>query len=147
MFTRLNQAHVLSKAARVAYAFKTIVTIDVEGVGLVDVMVHIEPGMTTLKVLSPGEEAWSVMKEHSESAQQISRLQSALFSGDRVEQVRLYRECVLEPIRAAQRLQAALDSYDPTLQAEAMIWATQDMLGFSPSILAPRSIHRLAKEA
>ena len=134
----------LERAARAAYGYQAAIIVDIEDVGAVSVQRADRP-TAMVDIKSPGEEAWEALLEQQESIECLPGLQRALLRGDRVELARLYRECVLEPIQAARRLAAALDAQDPTLKAEAMIWETQERLGFRPSILEPR--HRLAKEA
>ena len=140
-----TRALVMSKAGRLAYAVGVPVVIDIEEVGLVDVIVHTK-ARPAANVLTPGEEAWETLREQRESVECLPHLQSALLRGNRAELVTIYRECVLEPLRAAQRLQTALDARDPTLRVDAHVQEAQEAAGFESTLKhrKPGGVHRVA---
>jgi transcriptional regulator with XRE-family HTH domain len=135
----------LERAARAAYGYAAPVIAEVEGVGMISIQ-RADTPQTIVNVFSPGEEAWETLREQRESIEVLPRLQNALLRGDRVELVGIYRECVLEPLRAAQRLQTALDARDPTLRVDAHVQEAQEAAGFESTLKhrKPGGVHRVA---
>lgn len=135
----------LERAARAAYGYAAPVIAEVEGVGMISIQ-RADAPQAIVNVFSPGEEAWETLREQRESIEYLPRLQSACLRGDRAELATIYRECVLEPLRAAQRLQMALDARDPTIRVDAHIQEAQEAAGFEPALKHRKTggMHRVA---
>jgi len=118
----------MSRAGRAAYHFGLLI-VDVEEAGPVIVQPWRGRAFEVDVSVTPGDAAWGVLRENKEALRFISEVARVMRSGTRAERIRAFRECILQPIRAAEDLGAAVDRMDPTIRVEACLEEAQEAAG------------------
>lgn len=119
-------------AARAAYRVGSVM-VGVAGVGVVIVLPVRASCSRESGCLTPGEAAWAAYKECSEAVRYAAEVQDGVGRRDYAYLARLYCECVLEPIRAAEALGAALERFDASIRAVAVDMDARRRAGEPPT--------------